>query len=99
MNWLKLALLIIGLLRDLRDSNTLQELKASPRGVKAEALGDGTFLTWLWENREQIMAFANMIFGNFGSYPPPPSGAPQTSVQDPLDHAFATLGGMTRDFE
>lgn len=70
MNWLQLAIMIFGLLRDLRKSNSVEEFSASPSAVKSEA--NGAFLNWIWEHRDELIALFMRFFA-----PPTAPGAPQ----------------------
>lgn len=97
MNWLQIVIMIAGLLRELKKSNSREEFQAGPQALKAESLGSGQLLNWLWENREQIIAFAVMLFERFSS---PPSTEPQAmtdGTESPEAEAKAQLEGLASD--
>jgi hypothetical protein len=61
---IQIVLLIMQVLRALRNSASLEEFKASAAAkaltdseVVATGIGDGDFLKWVWDNREEIIKF------------------------------------------
>ena len=87
MNWLQLAIMMFGLLRDLRKSSSVEEFSQSPSAIKSEA--NGALLTWIWEHREELIAFAVMLFERFSK---PAPGTPQAMTDgDALAEFDATI--------
>jgi len=86
MNWFKLALLVLNLLRDLNKSQSVEEFASSPVAVRSAARGD--LLKWIWENKEQVIAFAVMLFEMFNK---PATTGPQAVYTSEEERMFATL--------
>lgn len=67
MSWLQIALLIMSILRSLQQSETAEAFCSSSAAQKIGA--DRELLNWLWENREQIIAFILQLVEMFQSKP------------------------------
>lgn len=77
MNWFQLALLIINLLRELKNAKS-EEAFCTSASAQALPVASGDLLKWLWENREEIIEFVKVIVGMFGQQDQP-------SIQSSLD--------------
>lgn len=87
MNWIKLALFIFNLLRELKKNQSVEEFSSSPAAVRSEARGD--LLKWMWENKDQIIAFAVMLFEMFNK---PTTTIPQAiSTNNPEAAMFVAI--------
>lgn len=55
MNWVQLLILILELLKQFKDAQSEEAAMAAASIMAPEMSGD--LLKWLWENREEILAF------------------------------------------
>lgn len=67
MNWVQVVLLIMSLLRSLQQSETAEAFCSSSAAARIGA--DRELLNWLWENREQIIAFILQLVEMFQGKP------------------------------
>ena len=73
MNWLQVVLLILKLLKQAKSASSHQEFVSSVQSVHAPLAANGAILQWIWDNREQIIAFVMTFFANPAIFRAPPT--------------------------
>lgn len=66
MQWVAIVLMIIRFLRELKKAESKEAFMASP---VVKEIGDGKIIEWLWENREEILAFVLKLIEMFSKKP------------------------------
>lgn len=73
MNWLQIVLLILKLLQQAKQANSQQEFVSAVQEANSPLAANGVFLKFLWEHREEILAFFMSIFGQPAVFKAPPT--------------------------
>ena len=64
MNWLTILMMILEVLRNLQKSSNKDEFVAATASVEQQ-IGGAPIIDWLWENREEILAFVMRLIELF----------------------------------
>lgn len=67
MQWIAVVLMILRFLNDLRKAESKDELMLT--SDLARGIGDGAIIEWIWENRDEIVAFILKLIEMFTEKP------------------------------
>ena len=71
MNWLQIVILILNLLKQAKSANSQQEFVSAAQAAGSPFAANGAILKFIWEHREEIMAFFMSLFASSTTFRAP----------------------------
>lgn len=73
MQWLSIVLMILKLLKQAKSATSEQEFVASVQSQNGPLAANGEILKWIWDHREEILAFVMTFFAQPAIFRAPPT--------------------------
>lgn len=80
MQWLSIVLMILKLLKQAKSANSQQEFVSAAQAENGSLAANGAILQWIWDNREQIIAFVMTFFANSSVFRAPPTPGTASAI-------------------
>ena len=91
MQWLSIVLMILKLLKQAKSANSQQEFVSAVQSTNSPLAANGTVLKFIWEHREEILAFFMSLFSQSSIFRAPPTPGTASAVAEGVSEEAEVL--------